>query len=100
MDQSIQTYLKPELDEASKELLAMADKMERDGWCQYKVVDAHGRVCIVGSHIGYEYVEVMFRLRANLGVASNGGVIDWNNAPGRTQAEVVAKLRSVALGGA
>lgn len=88
------------LDESGKLLLKVADVIERDGWCQGSYTT--GKLsCIVGAIVKVEPDNTALRqltysiLNANIG----GCVIRWNDTPGRTQAEVVAKLRAVALGG-
>ena len=100
MDQSIQSYLKPELDEASKVLLRAAEKIEREGWIQDMYSNEHG-LCLLGAlgyplHEGRDEVE---EARLRLAMTIRGPLTRWNDAPGRTKEEVVAKLRSVALGG-
>ena len=107
MDQSIQSYLKPELDEASKVLLRAADLVE-DGrltWVQGSENCRGSNVCaaiaIQRAADGTWGVapEARARFAAAVGGGSTYDIWHWNDAPGRTQAEVVAKLRSVALGG-
>ena len=101
MDQSIQSYLKPELDEASKVLLRAADLIEDRGWCQRALEDDMGRYCAIGAILQVpgttdERSVAATRLMKSI---CERDVAVWNNAPGRTKEEVVAKLRAVALGG-
>ena len=96
MDQSIQSYLKPELDEASKVLLRAAEYIEEHGWCQHDLVEMSGRVCLMGA-IYSVAKEDDARAALDMVVNAIGRFPSvWNDAPGRTQAEVVAKLREVA----
>ena len=93
-----------ELDEPAKLLLKAADLIERQGWIQHECQN-EGGYCVQGAikavspvydwfgtaaHAGYK------RLRA--AVDQGGGVIGWNDQRERTQAEVVSKMRAVALG--
>ena len=100
MDQSIQSYLKPELDEASKVLLKAADLIEEFGHCQSG--SFHGRdgsSCVLGALSSVTlfsdlYEQAVHRLQGALG---RRYISDWSdNTP---TAEVLAKLRSVSLGG-
>lgn len=83
-----------------------ADVCER-GWCQNALaLDADGREvgvhdqeavswCIVGALCVVDpeaYIDVTAHLRD----VTDRDFIDWNNAPDRTQGEVVAKLREAA----
>lgn len=104
MDESVQKHLKPRLDETSALLLRAAAYIEQHGWCQGQAFIGE-RACIMGAlhvvHSGEKRdgslagpVEHCFtRLNATLGM----GPRRWNDADGRTQEEVVAKLRAVAL---
>ena len=94
-------------------LLRMRDTINERGWCQGKAQDEQGRVCLVGA---YDFVTDTkltdhgiiideglkptdtFRDSAyhRLGEALNWLVTDWNDAPGRTQAEVIAFLERLA----
>lgn len=98
-------------------LLDAADKIERDGWCQgQRIID--GRVCAHGAieasitgdargrHPLHDAASVHlyhYLGRQNPGgsmciLTSSGcaGVGGWNDAPGRTAAEVCAALRGCA----
>ena len=106
MDQSIQSYLKPELDEASKVLLRAADYIEKWGWCQYDLRDARGRVCLMGAIYSVAGEQGLMKDAIEKTLFAFNSFADgplpstWDDAPGRTKEEVCAKLRSVALGGA
>jgi hypothetical protein len=95
------------LDDASKLLLKAADLLEERGWCQKKAYK-DGKACLVGAiHIAHlggvpnslnpwepQSQAAHDRVRDALGRAP----AFWNDDAGRTQAEVVSKLRAVALG--
>jgi hypothetical protein len=97
-----------ELDAASRLLLRTAEVIERQGWCQCYIGIANGQVCLEGALMiaagkTPESViipntvagEAVSRVRASVGM----GAYQWNDKPGRTKEEVIAKLRAVALGG-
>lgn len=97
-----------ELDEPSKALLKAAALIEKHGWCQNHYSSADGRLCILGAvkaalgiPVGDEEdvnpiaEKACERIFDNVGVRAHF----WNDRAGRTQDEVVAKLRAVALGG-
>lgn len=112
MDQSIQSYLKPELDEASKVLLRAADYIEEHGWCQNEMHTLDGSACLEGAiqyaisgrlmrfDEGLESANLFCDALTRIDLAVDRPAFKWNDAPGRTKEEVVAKLREVALGGA
>ncbi len=83
-------------------LLGAADVIERGGWCQ-GAYERSGSFCVSGAirkasgwkadgHLTTICVDAHGALWQALGE----NMADWNDAPGRTQAEVVAKLREVA----
>jgi hypothetical protein len=107
------------LDEASKLLLKAADLIEDHGFVQNRIgrgegdgfCVAHAMARAFGGDDLYES-HAYKRLRRSLGMGpyeshaykrlhrSLGmGPSIWNDEPGRTKEEVVAKLRAVALGG-
>ncbi len=55
-----------------------------------------GAVAYVAGAEPEEYREPDFILREVIGVGSASAVADWNDTSGRTQAEVIAKLREAA----
>lgn len=74
--------------------------IEEHGWCQGTIATADGRVCIVQSILQAanppEFDSAFALLAHRLGIrrygcASKAG--NWNDAPGRTKAEVLAVLR-------
>ena len=119
MDQSEVKNLMPKvdhtpavLDEAAKLHMRAADLIEEKGWMQGGY--GSGPFCVrsalyqAGLERGYwlpNESKVLPPLRKafallDAAVAPSGmGSLCWNDAPGRTKEEVVAKLRAVALGG-
>lgn len=100
-----------ELDEAGKLLLKAADVIERLGWCQNNLQSPDGRVCFAGAmklaSYGTIWPEGPGAIQPTMEAAwtrferfvGTDRASKWNDADGRTQDEVVAKLRAVALGG-
>lgn len=84
----------------ARALDAAADLLER-GWCQGEYRDReHERYCLNGALMmsanlaNYgEYSDMLYAVASYLGIAST---IKWNDAPGRTQSEVVAAVRKTA----
>lgn len=75
-----------------------ADLIERDGWCQGLGRDADGSRCAAVALHDAQADRLVWRgayraLKARVGTRL---VVDWNDTPGRTQAEVVAALRAAA----
>jgi hypothetical protein len=82
-------------------LLDAAELLERDGWCR-GTPKGDGRHCVLGA-LGLAIrrtIEIndpcLVVLREVTGAKPPRGLVDWNDAPGRTQAEVVAALREAA----
>ncbi len=109
MDESVVKHLEQpaELDDASKLLLKAADLIETRGHCK-NALEKDGAFCAVGALCfaatgsprdlppsGHPYYSAFTRLYDALGCFP----VDWNNAVERLKDEVVAKFRSVALGG-
>jgi hypothetical protein len=99
-DESLQPYLKPEFDEAAKQLLRAAELIERFGWCQYRGREGE-RFCLYEALQRVTYNGVHFyvarqRFLVSMGISS---LITWNDTPGRRKEEVLSALRAVALGG-
>lgn len=101
-----------ELDEASKLLLRAAALIEKHGWCQNYLISPEGKLCFAGAMKVAAYgipfpsrpgaiqptMEMAWdRFEKAVGVKW-GRASKWNDEPGRTKDEVVAKIRSVALG--
>lgn len=95
-----------QLNPIGKTLIAAADYIEEHGWCQGQVRDSFGRVCITGalgyshldSDLGPLHLDSEVREAAYMLLNKEVGIYiaAWNDAPGRTQDEVVTKLREVA----
>lgn len=87
-----------------------ADYIEEHGHTKYTLEDWDGRVCISGALIlagggsigprstvvPPSWSEVMKLVGRHVGLSAAWTVVGWNNAPERTQEEVVAVLREVA----
>lgn len=102
------------LPEERMRLLEAADYMEEHGFCKHYLFDEDGGVCALGAivkasgrNFGFElsskdllsvvhltnFIEKTTEFRGQLAIPL------WNNAPERTQAEVVATLRAAAVWG-
>jgi hypothetical protein len=69
--------------------------IEEHGWCQRAMEDASGRVCLIEaitSTGGY-----LDGVGAAIERLIGPDFISWNDAPGRTQTEVVKMLRAAAI---
>ena len=81
-------------------LLHAADLIDRVGWCQHTECDQSGRVCAaealmsVAAHDVAAYAVAITRLSDS--VASPVTVPEWNDAEGRTAAEVTGAMRACA----
>jgi hypothetical protein len=80
---------------------AAADYIEQNGWTQNRSRNADGAVCAIGAirYASGQYVPISrLGLAAVDAVESHLGrwICGWNDTPGRTRTEVVAKLREVA----
>lgn len=96
-----------------REVLLKAAELVERGWCQgHYALDDHGNpalveddacyFCAEGAIIaamrndhGRDFMETVRALGRAIGV-HNSKIIPWNDAPGRTQAEVVAALKAAA----
>jgi hypothetical protein len=89
------------LDEPAKLLMKAADLIEKHGWCQGRWRATDGRLCLRGAIINSGSHQVAFAAIHRVDAAIGGPYtsVGWNDTMGRTKEEVVAKLRSVALGG-
>lgn len=90
-----------------KQILERAAALiEQRGWCQLHFEDKDGRLCLdqalrlASQDVEHEWRhEVRTQARALLyPLISGSSVVLWNDAPRRTQDEVVAKLREAAAG--
>jgi hypothetical protein len=84
----------------SEVLAAAADLLEKPGaWTQGIWVDHKGCLCIEGAIatvVGIHPSDVYSHPASIELEARIGSLVDWNDAPGRTQAEVVTALRQAA----
>lgn len=55
-------------------------------WCQGSYRKADGKICLARAIADH----VRARVRAKIGIGDGKLIMDWNDAPGRTQAEVHA----------
>lgn len=81
-------------------LLRAAEILERDGWCQGKVYDGDA-CCMVGAFmLARIHSPVEGHPFPAWPLPDIDGMVPgkWNDAPGRTKEEVVAKLRELAEG--
>lgn len=67
------------------------------GWCQNTQIDADGNVCVVGAiklAAGVEHISVYRHLGFTMDTSRPNETWPavWNDAPGRTQAEVLARF--------
>lgn len=90
------------LDPIARTLLDAADDIDRHGWCQGVSRDIFGHICpwfAIHRNAGtVDSVCANGRLLNYLKLdAHHNAVTDWNDVPGRTQAEVTAALRGAAL---
>ena len=81
-----------------------AGHIERRGWCQRRLIDECGHICLAqGLAMAFAdcvesqpWMKARLLLKEALGVPSDMGLAYWNDQPGRTAEEVIAKLREVA----
>lgn len=92
------------LDEPARLLLRAAELIEERGLCQGSFGSTPGPLCFQGAILyaktGREYGPLSDKMSIayqRMYDALGTDPTNWNDSPGRTQAEVVAKLREVAL---
>ncbi len=89
---------KPMVDEIGECYLKAIEIIEQRGWCQGRLTNPKGEVCITGAIqiATYQSLELQGHtlnlLHKNLGTI----ISKWNDAPERTKGEVIAKLKEVA----
>ena len=94
--------------DVAETLDAAADYIEKNGWCQHMFV-AGERTCVLGAIVRTRDLPIAAPERLGTGTAIaiapvtdalrravGDGVWEWNDAPGRTAAEVIAMLRAAA----
>ncbi|SRR5258706_12465283 len=84
------------VDEIGECYLKAIEVIEQRGWCQGRLMDNQGKLCIVGAiqmtNAPYNTKNYALRLlHRTLGLAGH-----WNDAPERTKGEVIAKLKEIA----
>ncbi len=101
--------LKPELNPVQQTLLKMAEVLEQRGWCQFRVENKEGALCLFGSlrvavygsvfnwnpptPEAFELFQgVVKRLHEHCGLNITG----WNNSIARDKTEVINMLRDLA----
>lgn len=84
----------PDLNEPWRvSLRKAAQTLQRRGWVQGTLQDTKGRLCMIGALVGQgEYG----RARVNLEKALGMPAPHWNDMPGRTKKDVIAKFLEVA----
>ncbi len=89
------------IDAVGEVLLRAADYMEKHGHCKFKLKNVYGAVCFNGALIealrGYGPDTDCGTYRAatkRCGFADSNESARWNNAPERTAADVIARLRA------
>lgn len=89
-------------DPDAEVLLRAAEIIECDGWLQGDWGRPGGPRCIAGalSQARREFgaQNNYYRIWERIGFPTGDPGIDWNNAPNRTAAEVIALLRTAARG--
>jgi hypothetical protein len=74
-----------------------AELIEKKGWCQFRFLDEDGGTCLAGAgEASAKSVSGWWQAREFLHRYLDIDPTIWNDAPERTQAEVVAKLREAA----
>jgi len=100
-------YAKQGLSQTAKDILAIADKVDELGWCQYASKDANGRVCIIGAGqelgiplydvFGHRIHPVHKSIQNRVRIDGFDYIDSWNDAKGRTKEQVLAMLRELAF---
>jgi hypothetical protein len=76
-------------------LLAAADLLERDGWCQHNYMNDQGHRCV--SQAIYDVYRMDWMAAASLVVhCVSASLPEWNDAPGQNAGNVIATLRRAA----
>jgi hypothetical protein len=92
------------MTDAERAIIRRAADLVEQGWCQganFKVVDEKPCYCAFQALneastriLGIDPIHYVYRHLDSVGEGNS--IVDYNDAPGRTQAEVVAMLRAVA----
>ena len=95
-----------EITTKSRDLIVLEKARERiaSGWCQNRRWDQEGNVCLLGAIADATHTRVgnpgnVEALVGAMGFTRSSGpispilqAVEWNNKPGRTQAEVLARF--------
>ncbi len=86
------------IDEIGECYLKAIEVIEQKGWCQGQPINAKGEVCVAGAIQMATHQSLELQGHAlNLLHETLGTMISkWNDAPERTESEVIAKLKEVA----
>lgn len=87
-------------DRTTQVLLEAADLIEQRGWCQNSAQGPGGSICAAQAlalAAAYDFAFAAQVGRKLLHTVGFRTVPKWNDAPGRTQDEVVAALRQAAF---
>ena len=86
------------------QLLAVVDVLELRGRCQGQLSDGQGRVCLLmaicevigDASVNGQNPRVLSLVETLRNEIGGESITHWNDAPGRTDAEVLAMVRSAA----
>lgn len=84
------------VDAVGQAMLDAAKYIEKQGWCQYTIRDKKDRVCLIGAFHALGTLIVWPEVARKMGFSFAHDPVIWNNAPGRTAEEVIARLRQFA----
>lgn len=101
-DTSKDTKPEVELDEVSKCILQAVEVIKERGWCQGKLHDASGQVCMAGAFftpLSCDHEVLFLRKVFNRIQGAIGLIGPWNDAPHRSKEEVINKLIEIAYQG-
>lgn len=83
------------------DLLSAANMIDHFGWIQGTGSGPNGEVCayiaitrVAGGYVPFS--DALAAMKRTVGIPNHEPLSDWNDAPGRTQVEVVAKFREAA----
>ena len=83
-------------------LLDAANLLEERGWCQDEFQNKQGQMCMLGAMRVALWDKVIYPAHPAYGLACDATgmngmkIAEWNDTPGRTQQEVISKLREAA----
>lgn len=92
----------PAIDDETRRVLATAKGLIARGWCQEVYEDGSGGHCLLGAvYNAADGAMDSYRAAHNMLVDAIGpphSLVNWNDALGRTQADVVALIDKVLAG--